>query len=80
MNKIRYRTRYKYMDKVKEALKKGWMVSEVATVLARGGNDEGRGYLVTLMEPDSYVLHEMYLPYSLEAEALLNQASMSIAG
>jgi hypothetical protein len=49
----------------------------VATVLARGRNDEGRGYLVTLLEPDSYMLRKLYLPYSLEAEALLNQASTS---
>jgi hypothetical protein len=67
------------MNNVVEALKKGWIVSEVATVLARGANDEGRGYLVTFMEPDSYLLHTLYLPYSVEAEALLNQASKSSA-
>ncbi len=61
-----------------EALQKGWMVSEVATVLARGTNDEGRGYLVTLLEPGRYLLHELYLPYSVEAEALLNQASLPV--
>lgn len=64
------------MDSVNEALKKGWIVAEVATVLAGGRNDEGHGYLVTLMEPDKYLLHKLYLPYSVEAEALLNQASM----
>lgn len=63
------------MDRVTEALKKGWIISEVATVLARGRNDEGRGYLVTMMEPDNYLLHKLYLPYSVEVEALLNQAS-----
>jgi len=67
------------VNKVIEALNKGWMVSEVATVLARGRNDEGRGYLVTFMEPDNYMLHMLYLPYSLEAEALLNQASIPLA-
>lgn len=66
------------MEHILEALKKGWMVSEVATVLARGGNDEGRGFLVTLLEPGNYRLHQLYLPYSLEAEALLNQASISV--
>lgn len=64
------------MNSVVEALKKGWTISEVATVLARGRNDEGRGYLVTLLEPDSYLLHKLYLPYSVEAETLLNQASL----
>jgi hypothetical protein len=63
------------MNKVIEALRKGWVVSEVTTVLARGRNDEGRGYLVTFMEPDNYMLHKLYLPYSLEAETLLNRAS-----
>jgi hypothetical protein len=68
------------METVVEAIKKGWLVSEVTTVLARGGNDEGRGYLVKLLEPDTYMLHELYLPYSLEAETLLNQASQSTNG
>ena len=64
------------MSNMIEALKKGWVISEVVTVLAHGQNDEGRGYLVTLMEPERYLLHKLYLPYSLEAEALLNQASL----
>jgi hypothetical protein len=68
------------MDQVIDALKKGWMVSEVTTVLARGRNDEGRGFLVTLLEPGSYKIHKMYLPYSLEAETLLNQATTSLRG
>jgi hypothetical protein len=67
------------MNKVIEALHKGWVVSAVATVLAHGQNDEGRGYLVKLMEPGNYTLHELYLPYSVEAEALLEQATTSLA-
>jgi hypothetical protein len=67
------------MNHIVEALNKGWMVSEVVTVLARGRNDEGRGYLVTLLEPGNSMLHKLYLPYSVEAEALLNQASTSPA-
>jgi hypothetical protein len=64
------------MKAMLEALENGWTVSDVTIVLARGGNDEGRGYLVTLLEPKTYVLQELYLPYSLEAEALLNQANL----
>jgi hypothetical protein len=64
------------MSNVVEALNKGWKISEVTTILARGRNDEGRGYLVTLLEPGSYILHKLYLSYSVEAEALLNQAHM----
>lgn len=66
------------MINVIEAINKGWIISEVTTVLARGRNDEGRGYLVTLLEPESYLLHKLYLPYSLEVEALLSQVSMPV--
>ena len=58
-----------------EAIKKGWTVSDVANVLARGLNDEGRGFLVTLMEPKNHMSRQVYLPYSPETETLLNQAS-----
>ena len=63
------------MSNLIEALKNGWTVSEVATVLARGQNDEGRGFLVTLMEPQNHLSREIYLPYTAEAEALLQQAA-----
>jgi len=66
------------MNKVVEALRKGWMVSEVVNILARGQNDEGRGFLVTFAEPSSHMLYKLYLPYSAEAETLLNKASMPI--
>ncbi len=59
-----------------EAIRKGWTVSDVANVLARGKNDEGRGFLVTLMEPKNHMSRQVYLPYSLETEMLLNQASL----
>ena len=58
-----------------EAIKKGWTVSDVANVLARGLNDEGRGFLVTLMEPKNHMSRQVYLPYSPETETLLNQVS-----
>lgn len=58
-----------------EAIRKGWTVSDVANVLARGQNDEGRGFLVTLIEPKDHMSRQVYLPYSPETEMLLNQAS-----
>lgn len=67
------------MNKIIEALNKGWTISEVATVLASGQNDEGRGYLVTLAEPGIHRLHKLYLPYSAEVETLLSQASLPLA-
>jgi len=63
------------MSNVLEALNKGWTVLDVANVLARGQNDEGRGFLVTLMQSENHISRSLYLPYSPEAETLLNQAS-----
>ena len=67
------------MGNMIDALKTGWTVSAVATVLARGRNDEGRGFLVTLLEPKSHMLRELYLPYSAEAETLLTSTTSSLA-
>jgi hypothetical protein len=67
------------MSNLIEALKNGWTVSDVANVLARGRNDEGRGFLVTLMEPKNHLFRKVYLPYSKETEALLNQSTMPLA-
>ena len=67
------------MNKITEALNKGWTVSEVTNILARGRNDEGRGFLVTLMEPGNHLLHKLYLPYSSEAETLLDRAATQMA-
>lgn len=67
------------MNNVIHALQDGWTVSQVATVLAHGRNDEGRGFLVTLAEPHLHMLRELYLPYSQEAETLLKQDSQSLA-
>jgi hypothetical protein len=59
-----------------EALKDGWTVSDVANVLAHGRNDEGRGFLIKLMEPKNHLSREVYLPYTAETEAMLSQASL----
>ena len=67
------------MSNVLEALKDGWTVADVATVLAHGRNDEGRGFLVTLMQPKSHLSRKVYLPYSIEIESLLNRASMPMS-
>ena len=60
------------MSKIIEALSSGWKVSSVANVLAHGKNDEGRGFLIKLTEPNQHMLREVYLPYSEEAQKLLN--------
>jgi hypothetical protein len=61
------------MNNVTDVLNKGWTISDVTTVLACGKNDEGRGFLVTLVEPKNHMLRKVYLPYSPETEALLAQ-------
>lgn len=66
------------MSNVIEALNTGWMVSDVTTVLARGQNDEGRGFLVKLVEPRVHMSREVYLPYTPETEALLERASVPL--
>lgn len=60
------------MNKIVEALNAGWTVSSVANVLAHGQNDEGRGFLVTLTEPNLYMLRKEYLPFSEEALKLFS--------
>ena len=67
------------MRSIIDALNKGWTVLGVATVLAHGQNDEGRGFLVTLVEPKIHMSREVYLPYSTETEAMLKQVSMPLA-
>jgi len=62
------------MSNVLEALDKGWTVLDVANVLARGQNDEGRGFLVTLMQTENHISRKVYLPYTPETEIFLNQA------
>ena len=64
------------MENMMEALNKGWTVSTVANMLAHGQNDEGRGFLVTLAEPNDHLSREMYLPYSPDVESFLDNASM----
>jgi hypothetical protein len=65
------------MKNMIEVLDKGWTVSNVVNVFARGQNDEGRGYLVTLAELENHLSREMYLPHSPEAETFLVYASNS---
>ena len=62
------------MSNIVEALNNGWTVLNVTTVLAHGQNDEGQGFLVTMMEEKNHTSRKVYLPYTPETETLLNQA------
>lgn len=59
------------METMIEALEQGWTVSEIARFLARGNNNEERGYLVTLANYSSHTLRRMYVPGSPESDGLL---------
>lgn len=60
------------MNRIVEALNAGWIISSVAYVLAHGENDEGRGFLVTLMEPNRHMSRKFYLPFSKETLRFLS--------
>lgn len=59
------------MSDIIHALNAGAQVSSVAKVLAKGLNNEGRGYLVTLFDSVQMTERDYYLPYSEEADAIL---------
>jgi len=60
------------MNLIVEALRAGWRVSSVANVLAHGQNDEGRGFIITLSEPNQHLVRKVYLPSSEEALKLFS--------
>ena len=62
------------METMMEALEQGWTISEVARFLARGKNNGGRGYLVTLANYRSHTLRRLFVPVSPESDDLLAYA------
>ncbi len=61
------------------ALDEGWIIAEATHLLAHGANDEGRGYLLTLMHPRRLLNRQMMVPASPEIEALLNYQMVPMA-
>jgi hypothetical protein len=59
------------METMIRALEQGWTISEVSRVLARGNNDEDRGYLVTLANYRLHALRRLYVADSPESSDLL---------
>jgi hypothetical protein len=67
------------MDHVMTDLHRGWTILEAATVLARGTNNEGRGYLLTLSNASGSLQHQYYVPQTSEVERLLAGESLPVS-
>jgi hypothetical protein len=53
------------------ALDEGWIIAEAAQLLASGRNNEGRGYLLTLIHKGKMIVREMTVARTSKIEALL---------
>ena len=53
------------------ALDEGWQIVEAAEILAHGSNDEGRGYLLTLVHSRRLLTREWNVMRTPELDALL---------
>jgi hypothetical protein len=53
------------------ALDEGWIIAEAAHLLASGRNDEGRGYMLTLIHKGKMVVREMTVARTSKIDALL---------
>lgn len=67
------------MSNVKTALQKGWLILEATRVLARGRNDNGRGYIVTLSNPSGSLQRAYFMSATTETEALLASEHVPMA-
>lgn len=67
------------MNNINEAMSQGWMILEATRVLAGGGNDKGRGYVVTLSNPNGSLQRAYFLPGSTETEDLLAREHVPMA-
>lgn len=59
------------MTEFLRAIMSGAQVGSVARVLANGLNNEGQGYLVTLIDTVGMTEREYYLPFSEETQQFL---------
>jgi hypothetical protein len=53
------------------ALDEGWIIAEAAHLLASGRNDEGRGYVLTLIHKERPIVRELTVGRTPKIEALL---------
>jgi hypothetical protein len=61
------------------ALKGGWMVTDVAEMIAHGRNDDGRSYLLTLAHMQKLLVKEMIVSKGTLVDTLLAQNGIPTA-
>ncbi len=67
------------MQTIQSYLSDGWFISEAATVLARGANDENGGYILTLADPSGRFVRETFVPRAADVDELLRQQRVPMA-
>lgn len=67
------------MQTIETYLNDGWFISEAATVLAHGVNDENGGYILTLADPSGHFVRQTFVPRSADVDALLRQQRVPMA-
>ncbi len=67
------------MQTIQSYLSDGWFISEAATVLARGANNESGGYILTLADPSGRFTRETYVPRAADVDEMLKQQRVPMA-
>ena len=64
---------------IQVSLREGWIIVEAVDLLAHGTNDEGRGYLLTLMQPHKLLTQKVSIRKSSEVDMLLEHETVPMA-
>ncbi len=67
------------MQTIQTFLSDGWFISEAATVLARGANDENGGYILILADPSGRFVRETFVPRAADVDELLERQRVPMA-
>lgn len=67
------------MQTIQSYLSDGWFISEAATMLAHGANDENGGYILTLADPSGRFMRETFVPRTADVDELLKRQRVPMA-
>ncbi|MCS6993502.1 MAG: hypothetical protein N2117_08985 [Anaerolineales bacterium] len=67
------------MQAIQTYLNDGWFITEAATVLAHGVNNESGGYILTLADPSGHFIRQTFVPRSRDVEELLRRERVPMA-